>query len=141
MASFRVRQRPVESPARVSDRWRRRLDAELMLQAVSGPVGTVLGPPVLFSILLGWTADLGRCYGFDPGREDHRLLLRDTLGHALWRRWRAYRGAQPGPLGMGIKAARALLLGQDAGWVAHVMTDVDQMLQGLDPVPHPPRQD
>lgn len=100
-----------------------------MLAALSGPVGTALGPPVLVSILYGWTADLGRAYGFDPGREEHRLLLRDALGAALWRRWRGYKGARPGLMGMGMKGIRTLLLGQDAAWVGRVMTDVEETLR------------
>jgi hypothetical protein len=121
--------RPVDSPVRVRVRWRRRLDTELMLAALSGPIGTALGPPVLVSILYGWAADLGRAYGFDPGREEHRLLLRDALGEALWRRWRGYTGAGPGLMGMGIKGIRTLFLGQDAAWVGRVMADVEETLR------------
>jgi hypothetical protein len=117
-------------PASVQRRWRQRLESELAVAAVLGPVGTVLAPLALLTTLVGWTADLGRCYGWDVRRSDHAQVLRDLLGASLAAHWRRYARRRPPWPAIGLRALRALVLGQDVAWVATVMETVHRRLQG-----------
>lgn len=116
-----------ETPEMVHRRFEQRLAVQLMGAALLGPVGTVLGPPALLTLLMAWTAALGRCFGRDARRPEDARALRDALGTALLARWRLSR-PRSGWAAMGIRTLRAVWLGQDASWAAQVMREVARRL-------------
>jgi hypothetical protein len=126
-----LRAAPPADPVAVHRRWRQRLESEMAVAAVLGPVGTVLAPAAVLTTLVAWTADLGRSYGWDVRRSDHARVLRDLLGESLTRHWRRYARRRPSWPAVGVRGLRALVLGQDMGWVTVVMETVDRKLQAM----------
>ncbi len=60
--------------SQLRDYWRRWLYGESVAMAIFGPAGIVVGGPMLFSVVLAWSIEMGWAYGLDmsdPLRVDH----------------------------------------------------------------------
>jgi hypothetical protein len=72
-----------ERASRLRPCWRRWLWGESALAAALGPAAVLVGTPVLLTVLLGWSVDMGWSYGLNMYEERRLTFVEETIVSGL----------------------------------------------------------